>query len=511
MARRARGSSPQPTVNNSAASKNLRSDYSKSGRTAPGPSRSSVSGRAKVSQSLPADLEAPVKKSERIVAHEAPSIRSTRNRAQVLRQPKEPMKTWTESRFYAGLDWAKDHHDVVVVDPQGTIVADFRFAHTLEGWKQFQEKIAPFMPLAVVLETSQGMAVDQLMAAHCLVFALHAKSAQRYRDRKIPSGNKTDRSDAWALAEALRTDGSQWAPLQPGDPLAEQIRLLCRDEMSLIQQRTLLVNQLQQALYEYYPVVLEAFEDWTMESAWDFVIEFPTPQALQKAGRRRWEKFLHAHHLWRQKTAEERLAIFARATEFCGAPTTLEAKSLLALSLAKLLRTLQAQLNQYRQRIQQLSEQHPHHDLFDSLPGAGATLAPRLLGSLGAQPDRFENHQALQCLAGTAPVSYQSGQIHKVHLRYQCDKFLRQTVHLWSDCSRKTCTWAQVYYQKKRAEGKSHACALRCLGQRWLKILWKMWQTKTPYNPELHAANQQKHGSWVLTLMPQKQTACSGE
>jgi len=414
------------------------------------------------------------------------------------------MNTWNEIKHYAGLDWAKDHHDVVVVNRDGQIVADFRFAHSLEGWTQFQKAIAPFTPLAVVLETSQGLAVDKLMESGCLVFALHAKSAQRYRDRKIPSGNKTDRTDAWALAEALRTDGQQWKPLQTGDPLAEQIRLLCRDEMSLIQQRTLLVNQLQQALYEYYPVVLEAFEDWTLESTWDLVIEFPTPQVLQKAGRSRWGKFLHAHRLWRQKTAEERLAIFARATEFCGSPATLAAKSLLAVSLAKLLRTLQAQLDQYRHQITQLFEQHPHHDLFDSLPGAGVTLAPRLLGSLGAQPDRFTDPQTLQCLAGTAPVSYQSGQIHKVHIRYQCDKFLRQTVHLWSDCSRKTCAWAQVYYQKKRSEGKSHACALRCLGQRWLKILSKMWKTKTIYNSELHAINQQKHGSWVLTLIAKK-------
>jgi hypothetical protein len=54
----------------------------------------------------------------------------------------------------------------------------------------------------------------------------------------------------------------------------------------------------------------------------------------------------------------------------------------------------------------------------------------------------------------------------------------------------------------KRAAGKSHACALRCLAQRWLKILWKMWQTHTPYDPEYHARNQQKHGSWVLQLNP---------
>ena len=89
-----------------------------------------------------------------------------------------------------------------------------------------------------------------------------------------------------------------------------------------------------------------------------------------------------------------------------------------------------------------------------------------------------------------APVSYQSGQIHKVYLRRHCNKLLRYAVHLW----------AAVYYQQLRTHGKSHACALRCLGQRWLKILWKMWQTGTRYDAELHARNQLKHGSWVLKI-----------
>jgi hypothetical protein len=104
----------------------------------------------------------------------------------------------------------------------------------------------------------------------------------------------------------------------------------------------------------------------------------------------------------------------------------------------------------------------------------------------------------LQCLAGTAPVSFQSGQIHRVHLRRQCNKFLRHALHLWANLSRDSCPWAATYYTALRAKGKSHACALRSLGQRWLKIVWKMWQTRTVYDADLHGRNQLKYGSWVL-------------
>ena len=128
-------------------------------------------------------------------------------------------------------------------------------------------------------------------------------------------------------------------------------------------------------------------------------------------------------------------------------------------------------------------------------------LAPRLLGAVGNDADRYGSHEVLQCMAGTAPVSYQSGKINKVHVRWACDKFMRHTVHLWANCFRKASAWGQTYYQKKRAEGMTHACALRCLGQRLLKILFRILANKTPYDAELHARNQQKHGSWVIKLV----------
>ena len=128
-------------------------------------------------------------------------------------------------------------------------------------------------------------------------------------------------------------------------------------------------------------------------------------------------------------------------------------KSLLAVSLCRLLRALQGQLDEYRSQIEKLFEQHPDSGLFGSLPGAARYLAPRLLGEITADPQRFDDPQALQCLAGTSPVSYQSGQIHKVRMRHQCSKTLRYVVHLWANCARQAAPWVQTYYQKKRAEG----------------------------------------------------------
>ena len=271
----------------------------------------------------------------------------------------------------------------------------------------------------------------------------------------------------------------------------------CRDEIALIEQRTALVNHLIATLREYYPVALELFQDWTQPHAWELIAQFPTPQQLQHAGKRKWEKFLHTHRLWRTDTAPERMKHFAAANALPASPAIVAAKSLLATTLVKVLQALQRQLDQYRQRIQQAFTQHPDHDLFGSLPGAGEKLAPRLLGELGSQRPEYPDPDALCCQAGVSPVRYQSGQFNKAHIRWACVTSLRHTVHLWANCSRQQSPWAAAYYQGKRASGMSHAAALRCLGKRWLKVLWRLWQDRVCYDAARHEQSLQIHGSWV--------------
>lgn len=420
---------------------------------------------------------------------------------------------------FAGFDFASKEHQVVVVDRQGQVVVNLRFDDEAAGWSKLRQTLdglrgaggssavgggqsgvggAGGAVVGVAIETSSGAVVERLLAMPVTVYPMNPKAAERYRDRKAPSGVKDDQRDAFSFADALRTDGHGWRALKPLDPLTQELRLLCRDEIALIEQRTALVLQLKAALHEYFPAALEAFDDWTLPAAWVFIEQFPTPAELVKAGKRRWEKFLHVHQLYRPQTYEKRLAIFARADQFAGTAPITKAKSLLAVSLARMLRILETQLQHYRDRILDLFNQHPDRDLFGSLPGAGEKLAPRLLAE--CDDPRFDSPQALQCHAGTAPVTKKSGKSCFVLLRQACNKILRATVHLWANCSRDSCAWAEVYYQQKRKQGKSHAAALRCLGQRWLKILHAMIQHRKPYDEALHTRNQLLHGSWVLTI-----------
>src|SRR6187551_1942077 len=224
-ARSVRTNAPQPNVNNSAARKMkssekvLRSRHACHGRIALGGSRSSVSNPSRIARSSPVRLAASVPTSERTKAHEAPCIRSTHDGATVQRRKGKHMKSWQEITHWAGFDWAKNNHEIVIVDQQGQIVADFVFEHSLEGWQRMRKEVSGFAGLAVAIETNQGAAVDQLLQHGFIVYPVNPVAAASYRKRKVPSGTKTDHVDAWALADALRVDGHGWKVLPPTDPL----------------------------------------------------------------------------------------------------------------------------------------------------------------------------------------------------------------------------------------------------------------------------------------------------
>jgi transposase len=506
-AKRPRTARRSEVVNNSAAGENIAG-----GRPAPARSRSKPCHPKRINWRLPGEPEALAKTSNRTKPQEGHYISSMDGRAKGRQHQKRQIRAmsnpsdqesggWLENRGFGALDWASQKHSVVVVGPHGKVLEDFEIDHSALGWKKFRERMKPYGSIPFAIETSQGAAVEQLLEAGMQVYPLNPKSAQAYRERKAPSGVKDDQLDAWSFADALRVDGQNWKPLRPEGSLIKELRLLCRDEVGLIEQRTAFINQLRHALAEYYPTALEAFGDWGAVSAWMFLQRFPTPQLLEKAGKRQLEKFLHTRHLWRNESGPRRMELFAKATEFCGSEPTADAKSMLALSLVKMLFVLESQLSEYRKRIEELFESHPDHDLFGSLPGAGPKLAPRLLGEIGDDRERFDGDaQNLQCLAGTAPVTKRSGKHRECHQRWACNKHLRHAVHLFSEHTITRCAWAEIYYKAHRAKDHSHARALRCLGQRWLKIINKMWMDRTPYNAELHHLNQVKHGSWVFQL-----------
>lgn len=142
-------------------------------------------------------------------------------------------------------------------------------------------------------------------------------------------------------------------------------------------------------------------------------------------------------------------------------------------------------LKAYQKEIERLLREHPDGQLYRSLPGAGATLAARLLAEIGDDRNRYATANSLQCEAGTAPVTQTSGKtLSVVKFRRACKKQLRHALHLFAGCSLPRCAWAQALYAEQRKRGKRHAEALRVVAHKWLKIIFAMRISNTLYDEQ---------------------------
>jgi len=168
------------------------------------------------------------------------------------------------------------------------------------------------------------------------------------------------------------------------------------------------------------------------------------------------------------------------------APETVAVYREEAVLLASLLaRTVQAKKTTQKQLREHFAE-HPDREIFASLPGVGEILAPGLLAKFGDDRRRFPSPASVQALAGTCPVTKQSGQKKTVHFRKACDRQFRHIAQQWALNSLRQSVWANAYYQQVRPRCRSENHAYRCLANRWLAIAWKLWQSGETYDEAYH-------------------------
>ena len=136
--------------------------------------------------------------------------------------------------------------------------------------------------------------------------------------------------------------------------------------------------------------------------------------------------------------------------------------------------------------------------IFDSLPGAGPQLAPRLLVAFGTKSERFERAEDIQKFAGVAPVIEQSGKKKWTHWRYSCPTFLRQSFVEWAGLSIRYSFWAKAYYEQQINKGKSHNVAIRSLAFKWIRIVFRCWKNRKPYDESTYLNALKKRGSPLL-------------
>ena len=393
-------------------------------------------------------------------------------------------------QVYIGIDWSETKHDAAFLNAAGACLAHLTFKHSPQGYAELETVrqsfgVAPQACL-VGLETAHHLLIDYLWARqYSQVYVVPPSVVRSRRKRYRQSGARTDESDAWLLADLLRTDRRRLQPWHPDSLLTRQLRAQVSLYFHLSRSCVRLSNRLRAVLLRYYPAALEVFYHLDAQITLAFIQAYPTPQAAAALSYADFQSFARQHRYPRPQQLPARFAQL-QAPQPAAAPETVAVYRPEAVLLASLLLgTVQAK-NAAQSALRAGFTQHPAHPIFASLPGVGDILAPGLLMKFGDDRRRFPTPGSVQTLAGTCPVTDQSGKRKTIRFRRACDRQFRHIAQQWALNSLRTSVWANAYFLQVRPRCASENHAYRCLANRWLAIAWKLWQTRQPYDEAYH-------------------------
>lgn len=392
---------------------------------------------------------------------------------------------------FAGIDWASAEHAVCVIDERAKVLYRAMVAHTREGLADLiraLRRLGTPADLPVAIERPTGLLVDTLVDAGFPVVPIHPNAVKASRPRYAAAQSKTDLGDAFLLADLLRTDGHRFPALHPLSDETRALRALVRARDDLVAERIGLANQLRALLERFWPGAAAIFADVDSPIALAFLRRYPTPQSAQRIGEKRLRAFLARNAYCGRRPVPELLARLRSAPDGLTGEAEADASGELVLALAAVLEPLVAQIQRLTAAVEHALEAHPDGPLVASFPRAGRVNAAQILAELGDDRARFVSEEHLAAEAGVAPVTKASGKTRSVGFRWACNKRLRQALTCFADNSRHASPWAAAVYQRARARGCDHPHATRILARAWLRVLWRCWRDRTPYDPLRHSA-----------------------
>jgi hypothetical protein len=403
--------------------------------------------------------------------------------------------------IFVGLDWANKKHDVCVQVGDSAKRSFEVISHSpdsIDTWlKELHLKSKG--NIAVAVELTKGPIVYALQKySFVTVFPIHGLTLSQYRKALYPSGAKDDPMDAELALDMMLNYPNKVKPLKPSSDDCRTLSLLVEHRRSLVDDKRSNANKLINALKQYYPQPLDWFSHRDSELFCDFLIKWPTLDSVKLARTTSIEKFFSTRGGNSAVNTAKRVAGIDAAFALTKDPSVILPHTLLVVALCKQLLTLIYNIRVYDKQIASLFKTMPDAELFDSLPGTGPCLAPRLLAALGEDRARFNSAQEIQNYAGLSPVTERSGQKSWVHWRWQCSKFIRQSFIEWAAKSVHQSYWAGLYYAQQKAKGSSHQSAVKALAYKWVRILYKCWKNKIPYDESTYLKALKERNSPLL-------------
>jgi transposase len=399
---------------------------------------------------------------------------------------------------WLGIDWADQKHRWAMRIEGETRIQQGDLEHTPEAVEEFVSGLATRFPgqrVAVALEQSRGALLFMLgKYEHLVLYPIHPNTLDHYRKSMYPSGAKSDPGDAALILDLLCTHTARLRAFHPDTVETRTLQLLVEARREAVDDKTRYLNRLTAQLKMFFPQVLAWFSTPDTVVVTRLLQKWSTLEELQRAPIGEVAGFLRQNRIEESRivTLQE---LIGKAIAAIKDKAVVESSMLIVARVVRQLEALRQAIAEHDQKIADLAESHPDYGIFSSLPGAGPVMAPRLIAAFGTQRDRYPTASAIQCYAGIAPVTESSGKQKWVHWRWACPKFLRQTFHEWAWLSTRKSKWARTFYDQQRQRNKSHHAAVRALSFKWLRILFRCWKDRVPYEEERYALTLQKRAT----------------
>lgn len=406
---------------------------------------------------------------------------------------------------FLAIDWADQKHAWSLQEDNSRTRERGEVGHmpeAVETWvAQMNQRFAG-RPIAVAVEQSRGALVFMLSKYEQLhIFPVPPAMTANLRKAFHCSGAKDDPGDADLLLDLLQRHREQLRRLSPDTEATRRVQNLVEERRKLVDEKTAQSNRLEAQLKIYFPQIPHWFGDVDSPLVCALLERWPTLEALQKARPDTLRSFFCKRHSRKKELTESRIKAIREAKPALKDCAVVEAKVVVVKVLVQLIQILHEGIEGLNQQIQHAAEAHPDFFIFDSLPGAGPVMAPRLLAAFGSERERYENAGEVQTWSGIAPVTETSGKSCWVHFRFACSKFLRQSFHEFAACSIPKSLWARAYYELQRRRGKKHHAAVRALAFKWIRIIYCCWKKRVAYDEKIYlTALAQNNSPLVATI-----------
>jgi transposase len=412
-----------------------------------------------------------------------------------------------EPRFAAlvGIDWADQKHALCLQAAGTTQRESGEVEHTPEAVEAWVGQLCQRFgnrPIAVAVEQMKGSLVFMLSKYEPLhLYPVPPAMSANLREALYPSGAKDDPRDADLLVDLLLQHRDKLRRLSPDSEATRRVQNLVEERRNLVDEKTAQTNRLTNQLKMYFPQMLEWFEQLDTGLVCALLEQWPTLEELQKVPPARLRTFFRKQRCHYPQLVERRLVGIQQAMPAIRDRAVIEAKSTVVKVSAQVIRSLVRGIADLDRKIEEAAAAHPDFFIFESLLGAGAVLAPRLLAAFGSQRERYANAEEVQAYSGIAPVTERSGKKKWIHFRWACPKFLRQSFHEWAGHSIAHSQWARSYYQQQRERGKGHHAAVRGLAFKWIRIVFRCWKDGVVYDESKYLAALAKRHSPLAAVV----------